>query len=485
MSAKSGDADQKRSGHLELSEMPEVSAGGAVERDIHGAVEAMLAASDKGGRDAMRYLRVYLKNAIQFPNHPRYSTINPRNPEFHRRIGRVPGALRLLRICGFREDAASGNLVMNQNDGAGNITESIRMLCDALQELEQVIAAAAPANLEITVHSVRIDPRKLPTAARHYYLRLHCVMVGVPAADCTEEHVTEVRVARERRWGDRFTLRTELGACCQITLCEWKRLMPDRPCGFGQVSFGGGRDEALHQWVELTASSGHRGPVVASVLMEVDSEALKMWRAEKQDRARERQAHADFKRVLEREGRMPEAPDLQAAGVAEEGYVAPEPAHRSQPTAEADVPAAILLHRPTVKAGPEAPAVLQPSPQTAPAEAPPAAHCDPATALPEPTAPGPAPAGAEAPATPPPAPGNKGSTRGAPKGSTLTGGAAPTARRTAPSPVSPAVLGEAVRVPLAERVTLTGEHEPDPGAHPRAPGDVAAEAEAVDLTAVN
>eukprot|EP00754_Rhynchopus_humris_P026524 Rhum_TRINITY_DN15024_c29_g1::Rhum_TRINITY_DN15024_c29_g1_i1::g.133950::m.133950 len=311
--------------------------------DLAVSLSRVSARSDKGGRDALRFLRVYLKNAIQFPNHPSYSVINPNNPVFHSKVGRVDGAIDFLLACGFRDDG--GHLVMAGSSDPEQMSHSLNTLIDALARLEAVINDVVPGNLHLYVHQIVFNDsgRAVLRQTDSIYVHLRCDNVGATNADeVVEVHRTPPRHVADATWKDKLELKGRVGVCVHMTLYRRRWMLPDASVGFAMFSFPGGQDDPVKAWVPLTSGASNRGTSLGSVKIEVDSESLKMWRAERDYRETSRRSHRENKETLMAEGRMPEAPDLARAGVAEEGYRAPRDEHRANHDADAAIPAAYL-----------------------------------------------------------------------------------------------------------------------------------------------
>ena len=311
--------------------------------DLAVSLSRVSARSDQGGRDALRFLRVYLKNAIQFPNHPSYSVVNPNNPVFHSKVGRVDGAIDFLLACGFRDDG--GHLVMAGSSDPEQMSHSLNTLIDALARLEAVINDVVPGNLHLFVHQIAFNDsgRAVLRPTDSVYLHLRCDNVGAANADeVVEVHRTAPRHVADATWQDKLELKGRVGVCVHMTLYRRRWMLPDASVGFAMFSFPGGQDDPVKAWVPLTSGASNRGTSLGSVKIEVDSESLKMWRAERDYRETSRRSHRENKATLMAEGRMPEAPDLARAGVAEDGYRAPQHEHRANHDADAAMPAAYL-----------------------------------------------------------------------------------------------------------------------------------------------
>eukprot|EP01065_Artemidia_motanka_P021221 TRINITY_DN25348_c0_g1_i1.p1 TRINITY_DN25348_c0_g1~~TRINITY_DN25348_c0_g1_i1.p1 ORF type:complete len:416 (+),score=97.14 TRINITY_DN25348_c0_g1_i1:72-1250(+) len=316
---------------------PCVELEGCVEKEIRRAMQSMAECGERGV-EAMQYMRVYLQNAIQFPNVDRFSKINVTHPIFHEKVGRVPGALDLLQIAGFEPESDTGRLTMRAKE-ASALAKSIEVLCDALQELECEMARQATPNIVLTVSHLNIYADRTGASTNQlYYLRIRCTLLGSEEKEQTFR--TEERVSFARGWKQSFELNSSAGAHCYFSLCERRRLLRDREIANGSISFGGGRSEPVAEKLKLTQWSHGRGVVMADVAVDMDSKYLRLWRAELQSKAAAKRKHTEFKQTLAAEGRMPEAPDLAEAGVAEEGYVRPDEAHRSQFDPGAALPAA-------------------------------------------------------------------------------------------------------------------------------------------------
>eukprot|EP01063_Lacrimia_lanifica_P030830 TRINITY_DN4975_c0_g1_i5.p1 TRINITY_DN4975_c0_g1~~TRINITY_DN4975_c0_g1_i5.p1 ORF type:complete len:499 (+),score=174.04 TRINITY_DN4975_c0_g1_i5:67-1563(+) len=292
-------------------------------------LDRIIARSDDGGRGALRFIRVYLKNAIQFPNHPSFSTINPSNEQFHKKVGSIDGSMEFLIECGFKQQP-DGMLVMKEEEAEG-IAASLARLVDALAQVEAAINAVADPNLYLHVHELKLDrtSNELLTIKDTLYMQLRCDLVGSTSGLSVENHKTAEHPASKSKWKERLTLGGTIGVCVHIALYKKRKLLPDLAVAHGMFSFPGGQDDPVMAWVPLTTQVGNRGLKIGSTKIEVDSESLKMLRAEQIDKEAGKQFQQRTKEELQKEGRMPEAPDLVAAGVAEEGYVPHKPEHSS------------------------------------------------------------------------------------------------------------------------------------------------------------
>eukprot|EP00756_Hemistasia_phaeocysticola_P000824 Hpha_TRINITY_DN10591_c0_g1::TRINITY_DN10591_c0_g1_i1::g.31361::m.31361 len=249
--------------------------------DVLTPLELLAVHRLRGGLEAARWLQLYLKHARDATDNPRRRRVDLRSAGFQLHVGRVPGAVEFLLLCGWRQAGAKGEedkggryLEAPWQRGEGRKREEARRqyFSARMKELHEVVFGDAE-RVQVRCHSIHTAMEDAATV----YVRFELI----PPTDCTSLGAqwcsaccTNTAGGRAEWEPQQYTTEV-LGPCrLRVTLLRRRVLfLGDTVLGRGEVEFD--NMTLFSGYAELRCGQRTTG----HLHLEIDTLALKFARA--------------------------------------------------------------------------------------------------------------------------------------------------------------------------------------------------------------